>query len=188
MSWMPNIGRCSNSNSMLHVVFAQVGAPFPSSNHGMNFKIISSKTHTFRTIKTHRPNICRFKIIFCDHLSLSLIKGVCIIGYFHAQNSSRVKKPLSMLLKFKNSWTMIGFISPYPFKSTHAIVQSMSENMNLCLSPIQPLSIHPDEAISVFHCHHKTLLKLNINDEIIPISFGYSSNISYLTLCSQKTI
>jgi hypothetical protein len=32
--------------------------------------------------------------------------------------------------------------------------------MNFSFTPIQPLSIHPDEAVSIFHSNHKKTLIL----------------------------
>ena len=44
----------------------------------------------------------------------------------------------------KDCWALVGFIGPNAFKHARAVVQRVSEDMHLGVSPINEGTIHPD--------------------------------------------
>jgi hypothetical protein len=63
-----------------------------------------------------------------------------------------------MFLQTKDSRTLIlQLVSAYSLEYPHAIVQSMRQDMDFGITPVNQLAIHPDKAVAVGHRHEVLL-------------------------------
>ena len=65
------------------------------------------------------------------------------------QDMRRAKQPFGVLAQAENGRAFFGFIRAYAFEHAHAIMQGVGEHVYVGIAPIDPLPVHPNNAVSV---------------------------------------
>ena len=68
----------------------------------MSLKVIGTQAHSFRTEKTHGPDVRLIQTVCPDDFTLCRAQGFFVIGHVHAQNVCRAEKSVSVLLEAEN--------------------------------------------------------------------------------------
>ena len=90
---------------------------------------------------------------------MRLVDGVAVKRHLHTQNVGGVKEALSMLLQAENRRTLLCMVGAHTLKNTHAVVQGVSKQVGLGLSPRDHLAVEPDPTVAVSHClYHRAPL------------------------------
>ncbi len=130
------------------------------------------KAHTLRAVETHGANVGGFKPVLTHHFTTGAVDGVLVIRHVHTQDVRRVEQACGVICQPEDGCAMFSCIGTYALKYAHAIMQGVSQDMDLRFSPRDKFPIKPDNAIPIIHRHPKvSSKKVNIkqaSESVIP--------------------
>jgi hypothetical protein len=136
-------------NAACQTFIAQISPPGPGGHHQVNGVAFGTDAQFAAANPAQRPQVARFKLVGTNHGYLCLHDVIECKWNFHSQNFGAVQKALSVVLQPENCRALIRFVSTNPLKNTAAIMQGVGQHMNICVSPIHQLAIHPDFSITI---------------------------------------
>jgi hypothetical protein len=116
------------------------------------------KTHGPRSDKGKGPDVSGFLLIGSKGVQNSLADFFLAEWDLHEHGMSRVEKPLNVLWKAEYCGTSVfACITANAFEDPQAIVQGVSEDVNVSVIPVDKLTINPDLLSLLHHGFHSLL-------------------------------
>ena len=154
---MPAERRGANADAAFQVFRAQIGAPFPGGDDGVDLEVVGAQPHALGAKEAHRPNVGAGQVVGAHRLPAGVVDFGLTVRQRHAQDMGGTKQPVGMGLQAENRGASMGGIGPNPFEHTHAVVQGMGQYMGVGLAPRHQFAVVPDQTITVGHRHRSTL-------------------------------
>ena len=138
-------------NAALHAFFAQVGAPGPGSDHQVNGVALGAHAQLLVANPGQRAQVAGLQLVLANDGHLRVVDLVLGERDLHAQDLGAVEQALGVLLQAKDRRTVHGVVSAHALKGAAAIVQGVSQYVDLGVAPFHHLAVHPDFAVAVCH-------------------------------------
>jgi hypothetical protein len=104
-----------------------------------------------------RTDVARLKVVGAHNFALGGFERGLVERHGHLEDLGRVEQAARVLLEAENRGAFRRLVGAHAFKYAHAVMQRVREYVNLCVTPLNQLAIHPDLAVAICHRHGRLL-------------------------------
>ena len=134
-----------------HLCVAVVGTPSPCGHSHANWVASGCNTHVFaRATPCNNADVCVGQAVRIQNSflrSFDLFNGV---GDRHVEHFARFQQTLRVLDGFED----FAVVSALAFENGRCVVQRMGQNMDIRVTPIDQLAVHPDFTVTIIIASH----------------------------------
>jgi hypothetical protein len=146
-----------DADAALHAFLAEVGAPGPGRDHGVDGVALGADAELLVTDPEQRADVAALELVLADDVELGLVQLFLAERHLHAQDLGAVEQALGVLVKAEDGRTVDGVVGANALEGAAAVVHGVGQDMDLGIAPIDHLAVHPDFAVAVGHrgnCAH----------------------------------
>src|SRR3972149_6262503 len=114
----------------------QIGSPRPGGDGDLDGVLLDIQPHLAVPDKHDRPYVTFHQTVNFNRVEDGLLDLGRGVRDLDLNNMSRGKEPIDMVRKTEDRRASIPFVAPYPLKDSKTVVQTMGQDMNGGLFPI----------------------------------------------------
>ena len=143
------VTRRFDADALLQTFFAQISAPGPSGHHQMDGVTFGAHAKLLVTNPHQWTDVAALQFVSAHDIALHIHDFLFTKRNMHAQNLRAVEQALGMFFQSKDCCTVGCVVSAHALKSAATVMQSVCEDVDLGVAPLDHFSVHPDFAVTV---------------------------------------
>ena len=150
------VGRHPSAHALALALLAEVGAPLPHRDHGLDGVVERVEAHRPVAPPDERPDVAALERVAGDQLVRDLAQLLLLEGQLHVVELGRRLEAVQVILVAEDRRTALGLIGPDALEDARPVMHRVREYVYLRVLPGDELSVQPDEVSGV----HVLLLEI----------------------------
>ncbi len=146
------VARGLDADAALHAFVAEVGAPGPGRDHGVDAVALGADAELLGADPHQRAQVAALQLVLAHHLLLRLVELLGRERDLHAQDLGAVEQALGVLGQAEDRRAVGGLVGAHALESAAAVVQRVAQHVDLGVAPVHELAVHPDLAVTIVQC------------------------------------
>ena len=140
----------ADANAFEALLHREVGTPIPGSNGQVDPGGLGRNAHHLAAAPGNRANVAVNEIVGLDDLAAGLVDLFDRVGDLEIQRPCAVEQALGVLGQLVD-YAVVG---PLTFEYGAGVVQTVAEDMEFGIAPVDEFAVEPDQAVAIVEWNH----------------------------------